>query len=419
MTHPDDANRLMMLSDPRLSEWIDGRLSTTEAAEVEQIVRQSPELTRLANDLRAIKRALSQSKTHAPNASFVQGVMQAIDAAVEQSESGVQNQKIANEWQHIEEQRIAEERAEAGEDASAVEESAGREKMLPTHWNRYWQILALSGALAAGVLVSIVIDKSRSEKDLREETALLQKKQSASPSPALPRSLAAAATAQNGTVHLSAAAAPPEGLRVRVRMQNKNGHERLEELLAASDFRIESSDSEPQQIIGTGSVEAIDALLASLAEPSESLLLEEIPLLLAAADTSATRFAPPSPLANAFPQPSLRQAKTNEIKTNEAQTNEAQTDEAQTDKAQTNARAAAPGLASVDLQVAAAQSVAQKSDNRNGDKAGSVSQSQAKRVAHAVRLCIEIIDDAPNDDLQGLQEPQGPQDPQSPQGVAP
>ena len=414
MTHPDDANRLMMLSDPRLSEWIDGRLSTTEAAEVEQIVRQSPELTRLANDLRAIKRALSQSKTHAPNASFVQGVMQAIDAAVEQSESGVQNQKIANEWQHIEEQRIAEERAEAGEDASAVEESAGREKMLPTHWNQYWQILALSGALAAGVLVSIVIDKSRSEKDLREETALLQKKQSASPSPALPRSLAAAATAQNGTVHLSAAAAPPEGLRVRVRMQNKNGHERLEELLAASDFRIESSDNEPQQIIGTGSVEAIDALLASLAEPSESLLLEEIPLLLAAADTSATRFAPPSPLANSFPQPSLRQAKTNEIKTNEAQTNEAQTDEAQT-----NARAAAPGLASVDLQVAAAQSVAQKSDNRNGDKAGSVSQSQAKRVAHAVRLCIEIIDDAPNDDLQGLQEPQGPQDPQSPQGVAP
>ena len=409
MTHPDDANRLMMLSDPRLSEWIDGRLSTTEAAEVEQIVRQSPELTRLANDLRAIKRALSQSKTHAPNASFVQGVMQAIDAAVEQSESGVQNQKIANEWQHIEEQRIAEERAEAGEDASAVEESAGREKMLPTHWNRYWQILALSGALAAGVLVSIVIDKSRSEKNLGEETALLQKKQSASPSPALPRSLAAAATAQNGTVHLSAAAAPPEGLRVRVRMQNKNGHERLEELLAASDFRIESSDNEPQQIIGTGSVEAIDALLASLAEPSESLLLEEIPLLLAAADTSATRFAPPSPLANAFPQPSLRQAKTNEIKTNEAQTDEAQTD----------ARAAAPGLASADLQVAAAQSVAQQSDDRNGDKAGSVSQSQAKRVAHAVRLCIEIIDDASNDDLQGLQEPQGPQDPQSPQGVAP
>ena len=418
MTHPDDANRLMMLSDPRLSEWIDGRLSTTEAAEVEQIVRQSPELTRLANDLRAIKRALSQSKTHAPNASFVQGVMQAIDAAVEQSESGVQNQKIANEWQHIEEQRIAEERAEAGEDASAVEESAGREKMLPTHWNQYWQILALSGALAAGVLVSIVIDKSRSEKDLREETALLQKKQSASPSPALPRSLAAAATAQNGTVHLSAAAAPPEGLRVRVRMQNKNGHERLEELLAVSDFRIESSDNEPQQIIGTGSVEAIDALLASLAEPSESLLLEEIPLLLAAADTSATRFAPPSPLANSFPQPSLRQAKTNEIKTNEAQTNEAQTDEAQTDEAQTDeaqtdARAAAPGLASVDLQVAAAQSVAQQSDDRNGDKAGSVSQSQAKRVAHAVRLCIEIIDDAPNDDLQGLQEPQGLQ------GVAP
>lgn len=391
----------MMLSDPRLSEWIDGRLSTTEAAEVEQIVRQSPELTRLANDLRAIKRALSQSKTHAPNASFVQGVMQAIDAAVEQSESGVQNQKIANEWQHIEEQRIAEELAEAGEDASAVEESAGREKTLPTHWNRYWQILALSGALAAGVLVSIVIDKSRSEKNLGEETALLQKKQSASPSPASPRSLAAAATAQNGTVHLSAAAAPPEGLRVRVRMQNKNGHERLEELLAASDFRIESSDSEPQQIIGTGSVEAIDALLASLAEPSESLLLEEIPLLLAAADTSATRFAPPSPLANSFPQPSLRQAKTNEIKTNEAQT---------------NARAAAPGLASADLQVAAAQSVAQKSDNRNGDKAGSVSQSQAKRVAHAVRLCIEIIDDAPNDDLEGLQDPQ---DPQSPQGVAP
>ena len=391
----------MMLSDPRLSEWIDGRLSTTEAAEVEQIVRQSPELTRLANDLRAIKRALSQSKTHAPNASFVQGVMQAIDAAVEQSESGGENQKIADEWQHIEEQRIAEERAEADEDASAVEESAGPEKMLPTHWNRYWQILALSGALAAGVLVSIVIDKSRSEKNLGEETAQLQKKQSASPSPALPRSLAAAATGQNGTVHLSAAAAPPEGLRVRVRMQNKNGHERLEELLAASDFRIESSDNEPQQIMGTGSVEAIDALLASLAEPSESLLLEEIPLLLAAADTSATRFAPPSPLANAFPQPSLRQTQTDEIKA---------------DGAQADARAAAPGLASADLQVAAAQSVAQQSDNRNGDKAGSVSQSQAKRVAPAVRLCIEIIDDAPNDDLEGLQ---GPQDPQSPQGVAP
>lgn len=94
----------------------------------------------------------------------------------------------------------------------------------------------------------------------------------------------------------------------------------------------------------------------------------------------------------------MRQAKTNEIKT---------------DEAQTDARAAAPGLASDDLQVAAAQSVAQQSDDRNGDKAGSVSQSQAKRVANAVRLCIEIIDDAPNDDLEGLQ------DSQSPQGVAP
>ena len=160
MTNPSDpqARPPLDADDPRLSEWIDGRLSVAEAAEVEQAVRSSPTLARLVDDLRAIKEAARQVPAASPPAGFAERVMEAVmsggDAAADRA--------VEREWQSIEAERIAEERAEAAADQAAETGPA------PAAATRSWPWLTIVAALAAGLLVTLVLN--RPEEGPREIT---------------------------------------------------------------------------------------------------------------------------------------------------------------------------------------------------------------------------------------------------------
>ena len=111
--------------DPRISEWIDGRLAPDEAAEIERAVAASAELSQLVEDLRAIRAAMRTEATGVPTVDLGDRIMAAIASANGNGQ-----------------------RATA---ASRMNASAptGR-RSLP------W--LALAGALAAGVLVTVVVN---------------------------------------------------------------------------------------------------------------------------------------------------------------------------------------------------------------------------------------------------------------------
>ena len=292
--------------DPRLSEWIDGRLAAAEAAEVERAVHASPDLMQIVDDLRANRSALGQLETQKPSAGFAESLLHSLGAvgntgprAAGHAGNPDVDPEVKAEWQRIETQRIAEEQAEAKEDSQAPR-VAGR----PRWPLRAWQTAAMAGALAAGVLVTLVLNRPRVEQEGRE-TAMVSAPRMAARS--LSRAAADKSVVQGLAEHdaiedanrrsivlITAADAPPTGLRVRVRLRDEQGRQRLEELLAASHVRIQTDEfaqsksdrkKESDEIIGgSGTPAAIDALLAALSEPSDSLVLEAVPSESAAAD---------------------------------------------------------------------------------------------------------------------------------------
>ena len=296
--------------DPRLSEWIDGRLAATEAAEVERAVHAAPDLMQIVDDLRANRSALGQLESQEPAAGFAESLLHSLGAvgntgprAAGHAGNPEVDPEVKAEWQRIETQRIAEEQAEAKEDSQAPR-VAGR----PRWPLRAWQTAAMAGALAAGVLVTLVLNRPRVEQEGRE-TAMVSAPRMAARS--LSRAAADKSVVQGLAEHdaiedanrrsivlITAADAPPTGLRVRVRLRDEQGRQRLEELLAASHVRIQTDEfalaksdrkKESDEIIGgSGTPAAIDALLAALSEPSDSLVLEAVPSESAAAADADT-----------------------------------------------------------------------------------------------------------------------------------
>ena len=297
--------------DPRLSEWIDGRLAAAEAAEVERAVHASPDLMQIVDDLRANRSALGQLESQEPAAGFAESLLHSLGAvgntgprAAGHAGNPEVDPEVKAEWQRIETQRIAEEQAEAKEDSQAPRVAAR-----PRWPLRAWQTAAMAGALAAGVLVTLVLNRPRVEQEGRE-TAMVSAPRMAARS--LSRAAADKSVVQGLAEHdaiedanrrsivlITAADAPPTGLRVRVRLRDEQGRQRLEELLAASHVRIQTDEfaqsksdrkKESDEIIGgSGTPAAIDALLAALSEPSDSLVLEAVPSESAAADADTLR----------------------------------------------------------------------------------------------------------------------------------
>ena len=157
MTNPSDPQPRPPLDadDPRLSEWIDGRLSAAEAVEVERAVLGSPALARLVDDLRAIKEAARQVPTASPPAGFADRVMEAVlsGGRAAAATDAAADRAVVQEWRSIETERIAEERAEA--EADRVAETS------PTLAapGRSWPWLTIAAALAAGLLVALVLNR--------------------------------------------------------------------------------------------------------------------------------------------------------------------------------------------------------------------------------------------------------------------
>lgn len=133
--------------DPRLSEWLDGRLAAAEAAEIERLVAASPELTRLVEDLRGLRGALGAVPVTPPPVGFVRDVLAAVDAA---GAEAADEAEVEEEWRRIERDRLEGEIAEAREDAAEPAAEPMRQR---------WPWLALAAALAAGVLVAVAINR--------------------------------------------------------------------------------------------------------------------------------------------------------------------------------------------------------------------------------------------------------------------
>jgi hypothetical protein len=144
---PDPTVPPLAADDPRLSEWLDGRLPAAEAAEIARAVAGSPELSRLAADLRGIKKSLASLPALPPPATFVGDVMAALDA---RPGGRADDAAVEAEWRKIERERLEEEIAEARDDAAEPADEPMRHR---------WPWLALLGALAAGVLVAFVINR--------------------------------------------------------------------------------------------------------------------------------------------------------------------------------------------------------------------------------------------------------------------
>lgn len=182
--------------DPRLSEWIDGRLSGPEAAAVDRAVAESPELTRLVADLRGLKQSLGRLPATTPDAGFVRDTMAAIAAADERAEDVRDDLRVDAEWHKVEEERIALERAEAGADALDAPRTPKR-----------WRWLPMIGALAAGLLVAAALNLGRVPGGRGDRTVALapgREKAASRPASAVPPPGAAAS--EEGAASADAAA---------------------------------------------------------------------------------------------------------------------------------------------------------------------------------------------------------------------
>ena len=146
--------------DPRISEWIDGRLTAAEAAEVERAVRESPALTRVVADLRAVKAAARLVPVVSPPEGFVERVLEAVvsgGSAAARATDAESDRVVEREWRAVEAERIAEERAEAEADV-AHEVTPVRGPVGGTDSRGAWSWLAVGAALAAGLLVTVVLN---------------------------------------------------------------------------------------------------------------------------------------------------------------------------------------------------------------------------------------------------------------------
>lgn len=256
--------------DPRLSEWIDGRLAAAEAAEVERAVHASPDLMQIVDDLRANRSALGQLESQEPAAGFAESLLHSLGAvgrAAGHAGNPEVDPEVKAEWQRIETQRIAEEQAEAKEDSQAPRVAAR-----PRWPLQAWQTAAMAGALAAGVLVTLVLNRPRVEQEGRE-TAMLSPPRRAARS--LNRDAADKSVVQGLAEHdaiedanrrsivlITAADAPPTGLRVRVRLRDEQGRQRLEELLAASHVRIQTDEFAQRSLIARKKATRSSAVVA-------------------------------------------------------------------------------------------------------------------------------------------------------------
>lgn len=213
---------------------------------------------------------------------------------------------VQAEWQRLETERLAEERAEAREDAA---EAAHQPAAVGRDRGR--QPLAFALALAAGIIVAILINRPRPSAVDEEAQALAVREAMQSWSAAGDGDTAEGEGPRIRRA-VSSAALPAERLLIRVGLRDDRSRERLESLLAASGLRIEgdletaveeaaaaAGHVAAERLVVSGRPADVDALLDGLAASSGVLGLEGGGLFVEtpsepAADTSAAAEGAPA-----------------------------------------------------------------------------------------------------------------------------
>lgn len=323
---------------PTISEWLDGRLSGDEADAVAAAVRSNPELTALATELRRVKETLLEAGDHPVEASrsLVSAVMTAIageapgdadpflDAVSTQpphDETDAEvDQKVDDEWQQLEQQRLTQERAEAFEDEDAIRE-ARRLEGPSAGSDRHWLKPVLSVALAAGLVVAVLLnigdqsDSDTAAPPVRQvgEVAVVERPQ-----------VDAAALAERMIargIELTAGKQSMGTLHMTVHLGDREGRRQFEELLARSRVTLDREETmtggQVERIGCLGRAAEVDRLLETLAVSTGSLVVQAGSLspeaierlerrgpvaepMLAAADVEVKTATEPQPAATAI-----------------------------------------------------------------------------------------------------------------------
>lgn len=196
------------------------------------------------------------------------------------------------EWQRLEAERLAEERAEARDDA---EEAAHHPP--PQAADRRVLAQAFAVALAAGGVLAFLMNRPQPKPatDAEQVAAVRRAVDVWAEANRIDEAALRAAGIRRIT---STAAVPSDQLSIRVVIRDQQGRDRLESLLAASGLRIESDrdrPTEPEAIIDSLAVSGkpgdVDALLDRLIA-SPTMLEVHSPALLAGVSQEAAAAEP-------------------------------------------------------------------------------------------------------------------------------
>ncbi len=204
------------------------------------------------------------------------------------------------EWQRLETERLAEERAEARDDA----EEAAHHPPQKTSERRVL-VQALAVALAAGGVLAFLMNRPQPQPTTdTEQVAAVQR---AVDVWAEANRIDEAALRAAGIRRItSTAAVPSDQLSVRVVIRDQHGRDRLESLLAASGLRIESDrdrPTEPDVVVDSLAVSGkpadVDALLDRLIASPTMLEVHSPALLAGVSQEGAADATTPRPPASA------------------------------------------------------------------------------------------------------------------------
>ena len=236
---------VMNPSDPRISEWLDGRLSKQEAAEIELLVRSDRHLLRDVEEIRAARILLATVAKLKVAPDFSQSVMAAIARGVGDEISDPtgspdlaglsrEDRGIEEEWRSIERQRVAAEIDEAKEDVGSSVLSAQHSDVFNVRSR--WLIVPLSTALAGGLLVAFAINAVLMQSRVDPQIAQQNEKQ---PSQIVStETLSGRIPSAELSDRLAVALADDEQ-HVRIVVRDTTARLQLESLIAASGMHVE------------------------------------------------------------------------------------------------------------------------------------------------------------------------------------
>lgn len=236
---------VMNPSDPRISEWLDGRLSKQEAAEIELLVRSDRHLLRDVEEIRAARILLATVAKLKVAPDFSQSVMAAIARGVGDEISDPtgspdlaglsrEDRGIEEEWRSIERQRVAAEIDEAKEDVGSSVLSAQHSDVFNVRSR--WLIVPLSTALAGGLLVAFAINAVLMQSRVDPQIAQQNEKQ---PSQIVSNETLSGRIPSAELSDRLAVALADDEQHVRIVVRDTTARLQLESLIAASGMHVE------------------------------------------------------------------------------------------------------------------------------------------------------------------------------------